>query len=421
MKGKILIIGNFVLITLLLSGLYFYAMFQGEFVSWFLFYGFLPIYIYQIGVLLYPMKRWQVTRDLPQAVIRAGDRVTITVKIKRSIPFPLYYCIIEEVFPPTMNKIDSQFDKYNYLNEPEHVIINRHMKKVRFPWFRRIIQVPYTIDQVPRGEHELQAIRIRTGDLFGFIKKEQLFHVENKLTAYPSRRSIRLNEQVMSGNQGAHSIQSFSIKNSNMASGIREYVSGDKYSWIDWKQTARNNKMMTKEFEYERSTDAFVILNSCTYESINLLAFEAAVEIALSLVTELIKQGSEVEFLTIGEVSVPFSINRSSGNLEDMQLHLARIEPTKSRPFAAQLTEEMMAMNHRSFVLLIITHLDQPFVTSIKQIQQRANRILIIFVQSAAQITAEESQLIIELETGHTTVCVLTEKELIQSPIEVSL
>src|SRR5690625_6023487 len=87
--------------------------------------------------------------------------------------------------------------------------------------------------------------------------------------------------------------------------------------------------MMTKEFEYERSTDAFVILNSCTYESINLLAFEAAVEIALSLVTELIKQGSEVEFLTIGEVSVPFSINRSSGNLEDMQLHLADRKSTR--------------------------------------------------------------------------------------------
>jgi len=421
MKGKIRFIGNFVLITLLLCGLYFYAMFQGEFVSWFLFYGYLPIYIYQIGVLIYPMGGWQVTRDLPQAVIRAGDRVTITVKVKRSIPFPLYYCILEEVFPQTMNKIDSQFDKFNYLNEPEHVVVKRHMKKVRFPWFRRVIHVTYTIDQVPRGEHELRTIRIRTGDLFGFIKKEQLFHVENKLTAYPSYRPIQLNEQVMSGDQGAHSNQSFSFKNSNMVSGIREYVSGDKYSWIDWKQTARNNKMMTKEFEHERSTDAFVILDSCTYEQINLLAFEASVEIALSFITELVKQGSEVDLLTVGDVSVPFSINHSSGNIADMQLHLARIEPTKARPFATQLAEEMMGVNRRSFVLIITTHLDQPFLTSIKQIQQRTNRILILFIQSTARITAEEHQLIVELESGHTTVCLLTEKELVQSPIEVSL
>lgn len=421
MKGKIHFIGNFVFITLLLFGLYFYAMFQGEFVSWFLFYSFLPIYIYQIGILIYPLKGWIVTRDLPRQVVRAGDHVTITVTIKRLIPFPLYYCIIEEVFPQTINKIDSQFDKFNYLNEPEQLIVERHMKKVRFPWFRRMIHVPYTINQVPRGEHELQTIRIRTGDVFGFIKKEKLFHIENKLTALPSHRPIRINEHVMTHDQGANSIQSFSFKNSNLVSGIREYVSGDKYSWIDWKQTARNNKMMTKEFEHERSTDALVILDSCTYEHLNLLAFEASIEIALSLLTELTKQGSEVELLTVGEVNVPFSNNHSAANLEEMQLHLARIEPTKARPFATQLMEEMMAVNRRSFVLIVTTHLEQPFVTSIKQIQQRTSRILIFFVQSAARITAEEKQRIVELESGHITVCVLTEKELVQSPIEVSI
>ena len=34
-----------------------------------------------------------------------------------------------------------------------------------------------------------------------------------------------------------------------VTSGVREYQSGDQLSWINWKATAKTNKMMTNEFE----------------------------------------------------------------------------------------------------------------------------------------------------------------------------
>ena len=44
-------------------------------------------------------------------------------------------------------------------------------------------------------------------------------------------------------------------------SGVREYQSGDQLSWINWKATAKTNKMMTNEFEEpkERISVLFLI------------------------------------------------------------------------------------------------------------------------------------------------------------------
>ena len=38
-------------------------------------------------------------------------------------------------------------------------------------------------------------------------------------------------------------------KEEKVISGVREYQSGDQLSWINWKATAKTNKMMTNEFE----------------------------------------------------------------------------------------------------------------------------------------------------------------------------
>lgn len=50
-----------------------YAMFQGGFVSWFLFYSFLPFGLYGVAVLLYPLKKWNVTRDMKLQPRFAGE------------------------------------------------------------------------------------------------------------------------------------------------------------------------------------------------------------------------------------------------------------------------------------------------------------------------------------------------------------
>ena len=45
------------------------------------------------------------------------------------------------------------------------------------------------------------------------------------------------------------------VKDTTMATGVRDYQSGDRVSWIHWKSFARTQTLMTKEFEDRRSQD----------------------------------------------------------------------------------------------------------------------------------------------------------------------
>src|SRR5690625_3018421 len=100
----------FLFIILLLGILYAFALFQGGFVSWFLFFSFLPIEIYHVGLLFYPIKRWQVTRVLSSHIVHAGDRATVTIRLKRNLPFPLYYCICEDILSESLKGVHQKLE-----------------------------------------------------------------------------------------------------------------------------------------------------------------------------------------------------------------------------------------------------------------------------------------------------------------------
>ena len=146
MRGRFRVFGNAAIIATLFVVLFSYAMFQGGFVSWFLFFSFLPIFFYLLVFLFYPMKKWNVTREVTRPIIQAGDKIDVMLRIKRNIPFPIYYCIVEEVFPVSLMKADSSTEKYRHMDHPEKRFVERKIKKVVFPGFKRSLALPYTIE-----------------------------------------------------------------------------------------------------------------------------------------------------------------------------------------------------------------------------------------------------------------------------------
>jgi uncharacterized protein (DUF58 family) len=403
------------LFLLLLS----FAMFQGGFVSWFLFYSFLPIFLYHIGFLFYPISNWTVARTLSCRVVSAGDEVNVTVRICRAIPFPLYYCMFEEVFPETFMRIDNRKDKYHYMEEPEKLHVNRQIKKVIFPSFRRKIELSYVISQVPRGEHDLQAIRVQTGDIFGFVKKSHTFMVQDKLIAYPNVRTIQMKGPISSYEQGSIASSTLHLKNTNVATGVREYFPGDKFSWINWKQTARKNTIMTKEFEQEKSTDVMLILDSCYYEGINELAFEAAIEVTISLMETIQKQSAQVGLLSVGADTVQFPLQQDPTKKEWIRQHLTRLTPTGHQHFSVRLQEEMNRIIGGHILIMITTHIDEPLKQIARQLKRRGDKIMLLYIQSSNRLTREERSLLQQLQFDGIDSHVLTEKQLVESPIEV--
>jgi|GEM_PF-173430 len=421
MKDTIRFAGKLSFVIFLLLLLFSFAMFQGGFVSWFLFFATLPIFLYHLGLLFYPIKNWRMTRNLSRYVARAGDCIEVTLHIKRSIPYPLYYCICEEVFPDSLRKADDFSERHRFLGQSDKLNISRRLKKIIFPGFKREIELPYVIDQIPRGEHRLQAVRVRTGDVFGIVTKEHVFHVDDRIVAMPNERPVRMTESMNSFDQGSASSHSVHLKNTNVATGIREYMPGDKFSSIDWKQTAKKNTVITKEFEQEKSTNTLLVLDACHYEGLNELAFETGIELTLSLLETVQKQTSRTGFLSIGENTAYFPLHHDPGKKDWIRRHLTRIQPGGTVPFSVKLREEMMQITSGANMIFVTTHLDYEFQDVIKQVRQRTKNLVVVLIQASGLISRHEHNMIHQLRSEGLVINVLTEDELAQKMIEVNI
>ncbi len=394
-------------------------MFQGGFVSWFLFYALMPVLLYYAGLLFTPIHKWRIERQLSQSTLNTGGRMTMTVRMHRRFAFPLYYMVVEEQVPESLIKRDSPQMRYQIFDGVNTANTRPSVKRMIHPWFKKEIECTFSLPEMPRGAHELTTIRVTTGDIFGFIKKEHVFSVYDEIVVEPATRRVRLLEQRKSFAQGNMVASGTSLKQTNVVTGVREYMPGDKFSWIDWKQTARKNDIMTKEFEQEQSTETMIVMDASCPINLNPAAFEATVEVALSLMKVLRHSALQVGFMSIGEDVRHFPFYHDAEKADAIGQHLTRVQPTGEASFADVLRQQI-ERNYTGHVTIVITsYVDEMLGDTLRRMKQRGKRVTLIYVQASRLIYETDRVLLNQLQREGLIVNQLTEKELIKPMIEV--
>lgn len=384
---KIRIGWKFISLLLLTLAAFSYAMFQGGFVSWFLFYSFMPFAIYSLLLLIYPVRSFEVTRKVNQEQFTYGQRFVATITVKRKIPFPLFYLIVED-------ELTDRLQGSRKLSEP---------KKMFFPWFKRELSYEYVLQQIPRGEHHLSTIRLRTGDLFGLIEKEVFVHVEHRFLVYPSTIDVTYKPKQRQFEQGMSSNKARYLQDSTIAVGIREYQPGDKFAWIDWKATARRDSLMTKEFEQLQSHDVVIIMDRVQSD-----VFERIVLYSASLVRSLLKSGARVGFISIGSQKHIFPLKADDQHLKNIFYHLAKVDCDIRKPLSSLLEGGLLNTEMKQVTNIIVTgHITLDFVRRIEYLGG-GQQMFVVFVIKQDAMTKEEQVLIERLTKRHIEVNVVT-------------
>lgn len=323
-----------VLLLFLIMLTFSYAMFQGGFVSWFLFYSFLPFALYALCLAFYPVNDFKVERMLAHREFNTGEKINVVLTIKRNNSFPLLYVIVEEgVFgaPSAMGKIGWAKEVYSLGSKRE-------------------FNVHYTIERLPRGEHQFEGVRIKTGDFFGLIEKERLIVLEDKILVYPSYEDMNYRSMLHQFDEGTTAANERVHRDTSMSVGIREYQPGDRFSWINWKATAKRNDFMTKEFEQQRKSHDVLVIMDCTLD----LGFEAVVSFTASITRAVLRQGAQVSLLTLGAERV--MLPTRGGDVQQRQIfyHLAKIQSQSNDSFG-QLLEREVFLGNQHHSLMIVT------------------------------------------------------------------
>lgn len=91
-----------------------FAMFQGGFVSWFLFGSFLPIAFYSILLNFYPIKRISIKRVLDKTEYVNGEMVSVKIHITLPYRIPLVYLFIKDEVSERSGVVRFQEQRYHF-------------------------------------------------------------------------------------------------------------------------------------------------------------------------------------------------------------------------------------------------------------------------------------------------------------------
>lgn len=405
---------------LIVIGLFTFAMIEGGFVSWFLFYSFLIVALYMIGAYLYPIQSFEVTRILSQPTFEAGDTVAIEIRVKRKIPFPLFYAFCEEVLDPSLQRKDRSNAKFKDLHKAQPLTETKSYIALVPMLFRRSLVLKYSIPHIPRGAHTLHTITLRTSDLFGCIKKSATFSCISNIQVYPRVRPLLYihNEHSFQLDSGPATSVMKGIQ-STLPAGVREYSSGDRISWIDWKQTAKKNEMMTKEFEREQDTKILFVFDHVIYDQMNMLAFEGAVETTVAMLHHLSEKASHTELISVGSEIKHMNIDQGEIEQGSVAHHFMEVTPERGDSFAHQIEEYGIELRQKALTCVISSRITEETVHALENIHMRTGSTLFICIMAKDARTAEVNAQLDALIVRGIHVCVLSEDELSNEPLEV--
>ncbi|GLB62028.1 DUF58 domain-containing protein [Cytobacillus sp. NCCP-133] len=356
LKGVWKLLVLFILILLTFS----YAMFQGGFVSWFLFYSFLPFALYAFILSFYSLNDFQVERELPKTEFNAGENAFITLKLNRKTAIPLLYLFIE----------DGLSDQLVY------TIQGKKAKRFLFPGFLKEISLQYHIEHLPRGEHFFTSIRISTGDPLGLIEKERHVLEESRMIVYPAYEDIIYKPLAHHYDQGMTASKERVQRDTSMAIGIREYQPGDRFSWINWKATAKRNDIMTKEFEQKQSHDVYILMD-CAPDR----RFEAVVSFTATIVRAVLRKGAQVGFLSSAADRTVFPIRGGEGQQLQLFYHLAKIKDDASVTVDRVLEAENFLLQQNVQLMIVTSQLSKVLIEKAGFIASKKGSVTIFLIK----------------------------------------
>jgi uncharacterized protein (DUF58 family) len=205
------------------------------------------------------LNRIEYQRRLSHNQVFFGEEIVLEIEVANRKPLPLPWLQIEDELP---DKVTLLKGKTETMIEDRVILTNMfpinmyHRVKRRFPM--RCQQ---------RGAFVFGPTYIRSGDLFGFFRREMKIDKEDYLLVYP--RLVPLEKLGIPSRQlfGDIRLKRHLFQDPVLTAGVRDYVTGDSLKRIHWKSTARLGKLQTKVYEPTTTVDISVFLDIRTLKA----------------------------------------------------------------------------------------------------------------------------------------------------------
>lgn len=227
-------------------------------------------------------------------------------------------------------------------------------------------QGTHTISASQRGPYELEYVYLRVQSVLGFWQKTIVLPCKNTLHVYPDMKQLA--EYAILARSNRLSLigvrRTRKIGQDSDFERLRDYTLDDNYKFIDWRSTARRNKLTVKDFQSDQSQRVVFMLDcgrmmTNTFNGLSLVDYGLNSLLMLSHVA--LSQGDSVGLVCFSDKVDRYVPPRSGRSQLNQLLHAGfdRFPRLIESRFDQAFLHLSSHLRKRSLVVLITSIIDQ--------------------------------------------------------------
>ena len=232
-------------------------------------------------VALYRSSGISAERRLPEKFSNS-DENSVKIEITNHYGYEIHAEVIDE--------IPVQFQKRDFL------------KIVEIPAYKQV-EFAYFLNPLNRGEYVFGNLNIYISTILKLAKRRFVFNKDQMVKVYPSFIQMKkLDFLALDQKISLHGIKRIRrIGHTMEFEQIKEYVRGDDVRTINWKTTAKHNRLMVNQFQDERSQPVYSVIDcgrlmKMPFEGLSLLDY--AINSSLAFSNVALKKKDKVGMLS---------------------------------------------------------------------------------------------------------------------------
>jgi uncharacterized protein (DUF58 family) len=266
-----------------------------------------------------------------------------------------------------------------------------------------------------RGRFRIGPMTIYAGDPFGLFRFKRRFENTHMLTVYPAAFDLNHFESLGGALPGGKAVSEPTRRTTSIVSGLRGYRPGDSLNRIHWASSARQRKLIVKEFDFDPLMDIQIFLDMNIQNHWVLAKYhgdggalpassgvrsldsteEYAVTAAATLAKHFINTGRSVGMVTWGQYHEVVAPDRGERQLLKILEALAVVRALGNADFGQMLAAEVPTLNTNDTVIIITSATSENWVSVLPLLLRKHVNVAVALIESSTFGAPESSLLIV--------------------------
>lgn len=276
---------------------------------------------------------------------------------------------------------------------PGHCELRDLPQRGRVP-AEKALRFRYGLRATERGRHSFDSAHVRLIGPLGLLQRQFESGPENSFRILPNFKAVaRYALLAVADKVGEIGIRNVRRRGRGMEfSHLREYRHGDLSRQIDWKATARHQKLISREYEDERNQHLVFLLDCgrrMRAQDEELSHFDRSLNAALLLTHVALKQGDSVAVSTFGGTDLWVPEQKGPGGMTSILNRLYDLEPTTEPSDFSRAARQLARRQRRRSLVILLTNLYDQLTDELLEAMTLLRRRHVVLVASLREHAAE--------------------------------